>query len=92
MEIKMTEKLYDSGRMDVGGQRARVIVTKTAKGITVKHESLYSDERTYTEFFRDGNYPTLPENWEAVINEYMTTAADVFVHDLGGYDADRITQ
>lgn len=87
----MATKLYDTGSMDVGGKRARVIVTKTAKGITVKHDSLYSDQKAYTEYYRDGNYPQLPENWEAVINQYMTTEAEAWLHNLGGYTPDKVT-
>jgi len=83
--------LYDTGEMSIGGKRERAIVTKTAKGITVKFDSLYSDVRGYTAYYRDGNYPKLPANWDAVVSDYMATAAKLWFHELEGYDADKIT-
>ena len=83
----MTTILYDTGMMDVGGKRGRVIVTKTERGIEVKNESLY-DVPSIIDYYRDGNYPTLPDNWGAMIND-VTTAASLWLHDLAAYIPDR---
>ena len=88
----METKLFDSGKMSVGGNRSRTIVSKTPKGIVVKCDSLYSDYKATTQFFADGNYPELPSDWQSIVNtKYMTTAADVWFHDLEGYTANRVT-
>lgn len=83
-------KLYDSGEMSVDGKRARWNVTKTDKGVEVLDESLYSDKPAVIHYYRDGNYPELPQDWDAVINDYGTTAAEVWLHELQGHTADRV--
>ena len=59
--------LYDSGDMEVGNasRRHRVIVRKTPSGISVKWDTLYSDDFRGTEYYNDGNYPALPSDWSA---------------------------
>ena len=57
-------------------------VTKTAKGIIVKYDN-------HVEFFRDRNYPVFPQNWAAVISNYMVTAAHVWLRDLKSHTPDR---
>lgn len=81
--------LYDSGEMSVSGPRSRVTVAKTAKGVEVKTESLYSDQPTAIHFYQDGNYPELPNDWQSTINDRGTTASQWWLHQLGGYTIDR---
>lgn len=84
----MNTNLYDTGMMDVGGKRGRVQVIKTNKGIEVRYDSLYGDEPSAIEYYRDGNYPVLPGIWDARIND-MTSAADKWLHDLAEHAPDR---
>jgi hypothetical protein len=83
--------LYDSGTMEIGGRRARVVVEAVYDGIMVSYDSLYTDDRPRWELYRDGNYPALPDDWEAPINEYMTKAADAWLHDLQGHTPDGVS-
>jgi hypothetical protein len=86
----MSKVLYDTGKMSVGGNRGRITVTKTAKGVEVKRDSLYTDEPATIHFYKDGNYPALPADWQAPINDYMTTGADWWLENLRGYEIDKI--
>jgi len=82
--------LYDSGEMSVDGKRGRVIISKTATGISVKTDSLYNDVQTGTRYYRDGNYPEIPQDWGEIINpDYMTTGCSYFVFQLQNYTPDR---
>lgn len=85
----MTTQLYDSGPMEIGNKRSRVIIRKTTHGIEVETDSLYSDAPKRIEYYRDGNYPQLPADWSAVINTHMTTAADAWLYELEGHDPDK---
>lgn len=85
----MSKTLYDTGEMSIDGNRGRVIVVKTGKGIEVKRDSLYSDEPATIHFYQDGNYPELPQDWQAAINDYHITQADYWLNQLQGYEVDR---
>lgn len=85
----MSKVLYDTGEMSIGGNRGRVTVTKTAKGVEVKRDSLYSDEPTTIHFYRDGNYPELPADWDERINDYGTTNAAWWLNSLQGHEIDK---
>jgi hypothetical protein len=41
-------------------------------------------------YFRDENYPPLPTNWQAVINDYGAYAGDVWFELLKDHRPDRI--
>ena len=86
----MTTILYDSGVMSIGGKRSRVIVSQTARGVEVRSDSLYGDVEPRIQVYLDGNYPALPDDWQAIINsEYGTTAGKWWLNALGGYTPDR---
>lgn len=82
--------LYDTGEMSVGGNRGRFTIAKTTKGVEVKRDSLYSDEPTTIHFYKDGNYPKLPADWAASINDYGTTNADWWLENLRGHEIDHV--
>lgn len=84
----MTTTLYDTGEMSIGGRRGRVTVTRTARGVEVRTESLYSDQPTRISYYEEGNYPPLPADWQARHNA-TASAADKWLHDLGGHAPDR---
>lgn len=74
--------LYDSGSMDISGQRGRVRIIKAHSGIAVLRDSLY-DVPSTIDYYR--SHPALPDNWDTPINKYGTTAALAWLHDLEGY-------
>lgn len=62
-------------------------VRKTKKGIIVNRRSSGTIKAMY---YKDGNYPDVPENPQNTINEYNTTNEEVWFHELGNHIPDRI--
>jgi hypothetical protein len=75
--------LYDSGPMDAGNGalRHRVIVRKTPSGISVKWDTLYSDDFRGTEYYYEGNYPRLPGNWILQSDEWLSALQTYHIPD-----------
>lgn len=83
--------LYDSGEMSIGGKRGRIVVTLADSGaVEVLRDSLYGDAEPKLFVYQTGNYPELPADWRATINDYNTTAADKWLHELEQYNADKV--
>ena len=59
----MSKILFDDGNF-YEGDRYCVTVVKTSKGIAVTVKSAYSDEDHFTKYYRDGQYPELPDDWD----------------------------
>ena len=77
----MAKLLYESAkRLAVGGPRNLWRVYKTTRGIKVVFRSLY-ESGNMTLYFRDGEYPPFPKNWEAV-NKYKIKAAENWIDRL----------
>lgn len=81
-EMKTT--LYDTGVMRVEGPRGRVIIAQTEAGIKVEHRSMYCGE-SYTEYYRTGEFPAIPDDWDENINNYNTSRFDRWLFALEGY-------
>jgi len=58
-EEDQTMIIYDSGKMDIGGNHARLIVRNTPKGIAVTLQHI-DDSPTITEYYRHGTYYVMP--------------------------------
>jgi len=63
-----------------GEKRYRQIVTKTSTGIKIEWDSLYGDYQHRMCYYR--TYPAIPANWQAPINDDMTTEAEKWFERL----------
>jgi hypothetical protein len=80
----MDEILYSNiDQLNVSGRRAGHEIRRTTSGISVKRVSLYSDEPTTIRYYKD--YPSLPADWSAAINDSGTTEYDLFMRDIDAY-------
>lgn len=55
----------------------------TPRGVAVRQLSAYDTYQDRISYYTD--YPTIPENWSAAINEYNVTEAMLWLHDLDMY-------
>lgn len=60
---------------------SKLDVRKTKKGIIANQPSGGTVKAMY---YKDGNYPDLPDDPDEVINDYMTTAGEVWRYELRG--------
>ena len=80
----MSKILYSTlNRLSGDDHRRAYEIRKTAAGVAVKTVSMYSDEPTNTKYYKD--YPEIPDNWDATINDSTTTEHDLWMHKLDGY-------
>ena len=76
----MTNKiLLDTGRIGIDDARTRQIITKTNKGIKVDYQSIYDYDQDSISYYREGNYPPIPDSWDTIINsDYHTTSLQLW--------------
>lgn len=80
----MSNILYSNlDALNIGSQRVGIKIKKTNKGISVERVSLYNNEPTTVAYYKE--YPELPSNWDAIINDNYTSAKDLFMHELENY-------
>jgi len=60
---RMSKILFDDGNF-LEGDRYTCVVAKTAKGIAVTVKTAYVDEDHFRKYYRDGQYPELPDDWD----------------------------
>jgi hypothetical protein len=77
----MNKVILDSGEMSIEGNRERIVVIQVSEGIEVLRDSLYNDEPAVIHFYRHGNYPPIPKDWDRDLTGIGLT------EDMRWYDA-----
>lgn len=86
--------LHKTEKMSVSGPRSQWSIYKTKKGIKVELHSLIRPSATY--YYRDGNYPELPDDWTEMIcydrPALYWTKAEEWLYELQSYDAYKVVR
>jgi hypothetical protein len=84
----MKTLLYTTNKSNLSNEnRALTRVYKTEKGIKVLHREIMENS-DYESYYRDGNYPQLPKNWDSPYNENCTEG-EYWLHCLTSYNPNR---